>query len=241
VTGVRQVVIDAPERRNALSRRVLDSLRSQLTTLGGDVTGVVISGRGTAFSAGADFGDLTGTSVDVEYDDAVAEVTRIIRELPIAVVAALEGPCIGAGADLALSCDVRIAAEGSYLQVPAVRLGLLYNPETIDRLRRAFPRDSVRRLLILGERFDAATAREAGFVSTVVPAGEAVRHATELLSLTTPDQLAAVAATKGLLDAQEGEDYDPAVWEQRRRALLDSPDRQAAIDQAKRVHHEKES
>lgn len=238
---VRQVVIDAPQRRNALSRRVLDALLTELTALDADVVGVVLSGRGDVFSAGADFGELTGTSADLQYDDAVAEVTTAIRELPVVVAAALEGPCIGAAADLALSCDLRVAGEGSYLHIPAVRLGILYNPRTVNRLQRAFPRDSIRRLLLLGEEFGPDEALQAGLVSQVVPRGEAVRHATHMLTGTTPDHLAAVAATKSLLNAQEAGEFDAALWEERRSDLLDSPERKAAIDRAKRVHPEKES
>lgn len=241
MSTVRQVVIDAPGRRNALSRRVLEALLAELTTLDGDVVGVVLSGRGDAFSSGADFADLTGTSADLEYDGAVAAVTRTIRELPVVVIAALEGPCIGAAADLALSCDVRVAAEGSFLQVPAVRLGILYNPESVDRLRRSFPRDTIRRLLLLGERFGHDEALQAGLVSHVVPRGDAVHRATDLLQQATTDHLAAIAATKALLNAQETGTVDTALWEEHRRALLDSPGRQAAVEKAKRVHTEKES
>jgi enoyl-CoA hydratase len=241
MAGVVQLVIDAPERRNALSRGVLDALLSDLTCLDDDVVGVVLSGRGDVFSAGADFGDLTGTCADIAYDDAVAEVTETIRELPVVIIAAIEGPCIGAAADLALSCDLRVAAEGSYVQVPAVRLGILYNPGTINRLRQSFPRDSVRRLLLLGERFGHEEAMRAGLVSHVVPRGAAVRCATDLFKDTTHDHLAALAATKALLNAQESGDFDAALWQERRRALLDSPDRKAIVEKAKRVHTEKES
>lgn len=241
MTGVLQVVIDAPERRNALSREVLDALLVALTAVDERVTGVVISGRGDVFSAGADFRDLTGTSADLAYDKAVAELTATIRGLPVVVIAALEGPCIGAAADLALSCDLRVAAEGSYLQVPAVRLGLLYNPTTVNRLRQSFPRDSVRRLLLLGERFEPEEALRAGLVSCVVPRGDAVRRATDLLQPTTPAHLGAIGATKAMLAEQESGDFDATVWEEHRRALLDSPERQIAVDRAKRVHTEKES
>lgn len=239
--GVLHVVLNAPERMNALSKAVLTDLGAALAEIDESVVGVVISGSGDAFSAGADFGDLTGTSADIAYDDRVAAVTKRIRELPVVVIAALEGPCIGAGADLALSCDLRVAGVGSYLMVPAVRLGILYNPETVDRLRRAYPRDVIRRLLLLAGRFDSDDALRAGLVSLVVPRGEAVKRALDLYDGTTTDHLAAVAATKALLNVQEVGEYDSLVWDERRRSLLDSPERRAAVTRAKRTHTEKES
>jgi enoyl-CoA hydratase/carnithine racemase len=237
--GVLHVVLGDPACRNALSRDLLRELGHVLTAVKADdtgVTGVVVSGRGDTFSAGADFRDLTGTAADQQYDDDVAVVTGAIRELPRVVIAALEGACIGAAADLALSCDLRVAAHGSYLQVPAVRLGLLYNPEAVDALRRSYPRDAVRRLLLLGERLDAEAALEAGLVSYVVPRGESVKRANDLLSGTAPEHLQAVAATKALLAAQESGNADPVHWAERRRRLLDSPTRKAAVDRAHRRH-----
>lgn len=239
--GVLHVVLDAPQRRNALSRPMLAAVSAALTDVCGDVTGVVLSGRGDAFSAGADFRELTGTSADLEYDDAVAAVTTAIRDLPLVVVAAVEGPCVGAAADLALSCDLRVAAQGGYLQVPAVRLGLLYNPAAVERLRGSYPRDTVRRLLLLGERFSSDEALRAGLVSRVVPRGEAVKRAVDLLADITTDELDAIAATKSLLNAQEAGAFDPAHWAKRRRQQLDSPARRAAVERAKRAHIEKES
>lgn len=245
MTSVLQLVIDAPRRRNALSRPVLAALLASLTQVGEDTTGVVLSGRGDVFSAGADFAELTGTAEDAHYDHDVAAVGEAIRSLRVPVIAAIEGPCLGAAADLALQCDVRVAAQGSYLQVPAVRLGLLYNPATVERLARAYPRDTVRRLLLLGERFTSDEALAAGLVSRLAPRGGAVQAATGLLADITTDELAALAATKELLnhlDTGDLSDADSADhWSERRRALLDSPARKAAVDRARRTHTDNES
>lgn len=237
--GVRQLVIDAPARRNALSRPVLATLLEALNGIDHDVTGVVLSGNGDAFSAGADFAELTGTGADLGYDAAISAVTAAIRALPVLVVAALEGPCMGAAADIALACDLRVAGEGSFVQVPAVRLGILYNPSAVDRLRRGYPADSVRRLLLLGERFAGEDALRAGFVSYLAPRGAAVKQATDLLSSITTDEVAAIAATKHLLNDLDAGTYDAAQWEGRRRQLLDSPARLAAVQRAHRNHPEK--
>lgn len=233
---VVSLVLDAPERRNSLSFDLLAELLSALTEDLAGATGIVISGSGGSFSAGADFRDLTGTSRDIEFDDAVERVAEAIMSSRVPVVAALEGPCMGAGAHLALACDLRIAGDGSFLQVPAVRLGLLYSPRAIVWLAHTFPRDSVRRLLLLGERFDAAAALEAKLFSRVVPTGTALNQATQALATLSPDHLDALASTRELLNTLDSNQYNDATWQQRRKELLDSPARAQAIRQAKARH-----
>lgn len=235
IGNVVSLVLNAPERRNALSFDLLAELGKALTEGLEGATGIVLSGSGGSFSAGADFSDLTGTSADIGFDDAVERVAGAIAASRIPVVAAIEGPCVGAGAHLALACDIRFAGAGSFLQIPAVRLGLLYNPHAIAWLADAFPRDSVRRLLLLGERFDATSAVEARLFSQVVPSGTALEHAIQTLDL-SPEHLEALASTRELLNALDSNHYNEAVWQQRRRGLLDSPARAQAIRDAKTRH-----
>lgn len=234
--AVTILTLDAPQRRNALSRSMLDALQTALTSISNDVAGIVIAGRDGSFSAGADFAELTGTSADTAFDDAVAGVADAIIAAPVPVVAALEGPCVGAAAHLALACDIRVAGEDSWIQVPAVRLGLLYSPVAVDWLSRRYPRDTIRRLLLVAERFDAVEAQRAGLVSTVAPAGEPGKRAIALLAEMTPAQRPAVALTKALLNASADGVYDDRSWQDRRRELLDSPERRRAVDDAKRRH-----
>lgn len=236
VGGVLHVVLDAPQRRNALTREMLRALAALVAGVDESVTALVISGAEGAFSAGADFGELTGTSADISYDDDVAAVGEALVRCPRVVVAAVEGPCIGAAVDLALACDVRIAGRGSYLQVPAVRLGLLYNPEAIARWSARLPQDVLRRMLLLGERFDDAEALRVGLVSQVVERGEAVTRAVDLLSAITTEERVALAATKQVLSALERPGFDPRPWADPRRHLLDSPARAAAVRRAKHRH-----
>lgn len=238
---VLHLVLDAPARRNALSRPMLAALTEAVVNLAPEATGIVISGRGAGFSAGADFHELTGTSEDLGYDEAVSAARDAITGCPRVVVAALEGPCLGAAADLALACDLRVAAEDSYLQVPAVRLGLFYNPAALRRAGKAFSADAVRRLFLLGEAFPAPEAHGAGLVSHVVRHGEAVSTALELLEVIEPAELDAMAATKAFLEAVlDGDEHtlpgQDETWQLRRRALLDSPTRRDAVAASRHRH-----
>ncbi len=221
-----------PASRNALSRGMLSSLSEAIGRAGAEILGIVLTGGARCFSAGADFRELTGTSRDRGYDDAVAGVVAAILDSDRIVVAAVEGPCMGAAADIALACDYRIAGAGSFMQIPAVRLGILYNPAAIERIGRSCPRDTVRRLLLAGERFDDHEARRAGLFSRVVPKGESAGAALRDLERLDAGQADAVRATKRLLADLEAGRADRAQWERRRTELLDSEQRGIAIRRA---------
>jgi len=222
-----------PASRNALSRAMLAGLAEAVAGAGDGILGIVLTGGAECFSAGGDFRELTGTSQDLDYDDAVSRVVAAILDSDRIVVAAIEGPCVGAAADIALSCDYRIAGAGSFIQIPAVRLGLLYNPAAIARLRRFYPSDTVRRLLLAGERFDDHEARRAGLFSRIVAKGEAAAAAARDLEKLDGQQAPAVRATKRLLAELEAGAADAARWQRRRVELLDSEQRRIAVQQAR--------
>jgi enoyl-CoA hydratase len=232
--GVVSIFLNRPERRNALSLELLSTLGNALSReIRDDTSALIISGVDGSFSAGADLADLTGTPEDLGMDDAIEDVTGKIRDLPVPVIAAIDGPCLGGAFDLALSCDFRIASKDAFFQVPATRLGLLYNPRSIVRMRQLLGRDAVFRMLVLGERLDADAACRAGIVSRVTE-GASYNAAMEIAQATLGNIRSAVAATKKLLNAMDEIDYDPGEWEQQRRALLSSPERLAAVTSEKK-------
>jgi enoyl-CoA hydratase/carnithine racemase len=233
--SVLSVLLNRPKRKNALSGSLLDALSAALDAEVGETTAaVVLSGAGGCFSAGADLMELSGTLQDIKVDEAIASVTSKIRGLPIPVIAAIEGACLGGAVDIALSCDLRIAAENAFFQVPATRLNLLYNPPSIQRLYRRLGRDALFQLLVVGQRLDAHAAHAAGLVSRVVKAGDSLQAAHEIAQQIGSNHQAAVAATKGMLNALDDQDYDPDYWEGIRRQLLSSPERLEAVADAKR-------
>lgn len=218
--------------RNALSRGMLSGLAEAIGNAGADILSIVITGGIDCFSAGGDFRELKGTSQDLDYDDAVSAVVAPILASDRIIVAAIEGPCMGAAADIALACDYRVVGVGGFIQIPAVRLGLLYNPEAIDRIRRLYPPDAVRRLLLAGERLDDHEACRAGLFSRVVPKGESVSMVVQDLQKLDGQQADAVRATKRLLSDLEAGRADMDYWQKRRIELLDSEQRRSAIKQA---------
>lgn len=228
--------MQAMASRNALSRSLLAGLLDSIRAPQADILSIVVTGGDDCFSAGADFHELDGTREDAAYDDAVSQLTDAIMSSDRVVVAAIEGPCLGAAADVALSCDFRVAGAGSYIQIPAVYLGLLYKPEAVARLAHRYPGDTVRRLLLAGERFAAHDARRAGLFSRVVPRGSSLAVATRELQRLGSAQADALRASKQLLSQLEAGKADMAHWQRVRLELLDSGQRRAAIQQARERH-----
>lgn len=227
--GIVSLLLNRPERKNALSLVLLGELRAALSkNIDEETTAVTISGVGAGFSSGADLADLTGTRADLAIDDAIEAVTEKIRQLAVPVIAAIDGPCMGGAFDLALSCDYRIASVDAFFQVPAARLGLLYNPRAMVRMRQRLSRDAIFRVLVLGERLDASVALRLGIISDLVQ-GASIDAALKLAQDISGNIKSAMAATKRLLNAIDKPDDLPSEWEELRRKLLSSPERAAAV------------
>jgi enoyl-CoA hydratase/carnithine racemase len=227
-------VLDNPGRKNAFSLDLLADLSEKLAiALENDARAVILSGSGDVFSAGADFADLTGTIDDLAMDDAIEKAVIQIRDMPAPVIAAIEGPCMGGAVDIALACDFLVASKEAFFEVPAARLALLYNPEAVRRWRARLSGLTLRRMLILGERFTAAEAVQAGVVSHLAVEGAALEKSRELADRAAKCSRDAVAATKGLLVALEAGETDLARWEKIREQILDSPERRESVARAR--------
>ncbi len=221
-------------RKNALSIAVLRQLQSALRSIKSDVTRIVfIQGAGGVFSAGADLNDISGTAKDVDYDLLTQEVCQTIKSIPMPVAALVEGPCMGAAVELALSCDLRIAASDSFFQVPATRLGLLYKPDAIAALHRKFGAEVMMRLMVLGERFTAQSALQAGLVGEVAEAAQLLVRAKALADLAAKTDPTAAGLTKKLLTELGDDTADRVAWRAKYVAMLSSPARKERIEKAK--------
>lgn len=232
--GICELVLDSPGRKNALSYDLLEDLNRKLSLARDDgALAVILTGSGDTFSAGADFADLTGTIGDLAIDDAIEQAVTQICSMPVPVIAAIEGPCMGGAIDIALACDFRVASEDAFFEVPAVRLGLLYNPEAVRRWRARLSGLALRRVLLLGERLTAAEANQAGLISHLVAAGCALDKSRELAHRSAKGTRDAVAATKSLLLALDSGETDLARWEQIRKEILDSPERLESVSRAR--------
>jgi enoyl-CoA hydratase len=197
---VATVTINRPERLNALDRALIEELDDATAALlaRDDVGGVVLTGAGRAFVAGADIAELASLSP--------AEARQLSRRGQAAfarlegsdkpVVAAVNGFALGGGCELAMACHVRIAAETAKFGQPEVRLGLVPGYGGTVRLPRLVGPGMAAQLLLTGEIIDATEALRIGLVNRVVPASEVVPTAQALVRAMLAN---APLATAGIL------------------------------------------
>ncbi|MGQ0546109.1 MAG: enoyl-CoA hydratase-related protein [Betaproteobacteria bacterium] len=165
---VVRLTLERPQKANALDSRLLDELATAVEKLDTAVRVVVLAGAGRSFCGGADIDELRS----LDAATAGAFVSRIhractaLRRLPMPVVARLHGAVIGAGLELAASCDLRIAAEGTRFAMPEVRLGI---PSVVEAalLPRLMGSGRAAWLVLTGEAIDARRAYEGGLVEQV--------------------------------------------------------------------------
>ena len=208
--GIRRLWLNRPERRNAIDARLLAALDAAVADAGADeeVQIVVLAGRGPSFCAGADLRQLLEIAeLPGEPMAFLTEVSAVIARLercPKPVVAALHGHVVAGGLELALACDVAIAAEGTLIGDGHVRNRLLPAGGSSVRLPRKVGSGLARRLLLSGELLSAEAFLASGWLQAVVPAEQLHEQADAVAQ-----QLALVAGPaqrnmKALLDELDG-------------------------------------
>jgi enoyl-CoA hydratase/carnithine racemase len=186
--AVARLTLSNPERRNALDHEVLDALADVLPELdrGIEVRCVILTGAGGTFSAGYDIGDIPEESFEHDAESIVAHPFHAgmaaVSAHPYPVVAAIAGPCLGGGLELAVRCDLRIAAEGATLGMPPAKLGLIYGHTGLRRFIEAIGVARTKELFLTGRVLPAERAERIGLVHEVVADGEIESAAIELAS-----------------------------------------------------------
>jgi enoyl-CoA hydratase len=169
------VTIDRPERMNALARATFARLVEASLELDGDpqVRVVVYTGAGErAFSAGVDLKELDAAGrMTHPMGGPARNLNEVVLEMGKPTIAAINGVAAGGGCELALACDIRIAAEHARMGLPEARVGMGANFGSVV-LPRLVPRGIAMELLYTGQLVDMATAQRIGLVNHVVPAGE---------------------------------------------------------------------
>ncbi len=165
-----------PERRNALNHDMLEQLANAQRSLGPKTRVVVLRGAGGNFCSGA---DLSGVE-DQAFVDLLGQVLAGFRALPLPVIGAIEGFALGAGTQLALACDLRMATADAGFGVPAVKLGLMVDQWTVRRLVAAVGQSTARHLLLTGDVLSGQRAFDLGFLHHLGSADEALAWAGEI-------------------------------------------------------------
>jgi enoyl-CoA hydratase/carnithine racemase len=185
--GVTRLTISNPAKRGALDHAILDAFVATLAAL--DARCVIVTGEGQTFSAGYDIGGLESETRATVADEAsrlvaqpFADALDALDAYPYPTIAALNGHAIGGGLELALSCDLRLAAAPVKLGMPPAKLGLVYSHTGIRKFIDTIGAPRTRELFLVGGRIDAATALSWGLVNGVAAADELASTAVALAS-----------------------------------------------------------
>ncbi|WER45588.1 enoyl-CoA hydratase [Cupriavidus sp. WKF15] len=174
------VTLNRPKALNALNDALMDELGAALTAFDKDegIGAIVITGSEKAFAAGADIGMMAQYSfMDVYKGDYITRNWETIRTIRKPIIAAVAGYALGGGSELAMMCDVIIAAENARFGQPEVKLGTMPGAGGTQRMPRAVSKAKAMDLCLTARMMDAAEAERAGLVSRVVPADKLMDEA----------------------------------------------------------------
>lgn len=209
--GVLELVLNRPDKRNAINLEMYSQLAQALERAaraeGGRV--LLVRGEGKLFSSGIDvttfllladkYGPNWQQQMRTITHDFQAVLNRLERlELP--TVALIHGHCLGLALELALACDIRIAAEDSLLGLPETKLGMIPDVGGTTRLTRLIGPGRAKELIFTGRAISAAQAEQWGLVNRVVPAGQLLAHGQELAAEICQAAPLAVGMSKRVID-----------------------------------------
>lgn len=222
--AIATITLAQPERRNALSRPLLEALRQALDAIAseGAVRAVILEAEGPVFSAGHDLRELVGAT-PAEAESLFALCTAVmqrIRSLPQPVIAAVQGTATAAGCQLVATCDLAVAADSAAFATPGVKIGLFCSTPAVP-LARVIPAKKAMEMLLTGEAVGAAEAERLGLVNRVVPPArlhDEVRALARKIATTSPGT---VALGKRTFYAQAGLAWGPA-YDVAQRAMVDN-------------------
>ncbi|NHC23176.1 enoyl-CoA hydratase/isomerase family protein [Nocardioides sp. IC4_145] len=224
--AVARIVLDRPDRLNAVTAELTDGLVAALRrALVEEVRAVVLSGRGRAFCAGHDLKEEPPVETVLQTRgrlEAIQDVTRLVRELPAPVVAAVHGYALGAGCEFALACDVVVATEDAAFGFPEVSVGLSVTGGISRLLPHLVGWARAKELLLLGERVSGAEAARIGMVARAVPAGEHETAALDLAHRLADRPPLAVSLAKQVLDQGLDATFGEALAREVDHAVLTS-------------------
>ncbi|HQR39660.1 MAG TPA: enoyl-CoA hydratase/isomerase family protein [Blastocatellia bacterium] len=197
--AVLTLTLNRPEKRNALHPELVRSLTELVTEAADDdtVAVIVITGAGRAFSAGLDIDLLaTWSSVDrMEYLDSAIALFRNVWDAPQPTIAAVDGPAIAGGFDLAAFCDVRLASPDAVFGQAEINLGLV---QIVHPLYKSIGLGRAKELALTGMTIDAAEAYRIGLVNHVYPADQLLDRAHEMAAVMASKPRFALFETKRL-------------------------------------------
>ena len=220
--GIADVRLNRPDKMNALDAAMFDALVAAGRRLRDErgLRAVVLSGEGRGFCAGLDvasfMGGGGGRSLFERSAESPANLAQraawIWTELPVPVIAAIHGWCIGGGVDLICACDARLASADARFSVRETRLGMVADVGTLARLPQIVGQGAARILALTGDDVDAARAKDLGLVTDVYPSRDALMTAAaDLAARIARNSPLAVQGTKAVLNAASEKAADESL------------------------------
>src|SRR3712207_4033962 len=180
---VAVIRLNLPQALNALCDQLMEELGQALRGFDADpaIAAIVLTGTEKAFAAGADIKEMQSrTYPAVYFDDFIGKRWEAVTHVQKPVIAAVAGYALGGGCELAMMCDIVIAAENARFGQPEINLGIIPGAGGTQRLTRAVGKSKAMEMILTGRMMDAQEAERANLVSRVVPAAEVVEEAVKV-------------------------------------------------------------
>ena len=216
--AVARLTISNPGNRNALDHEILDAIADVVPALddGLEVRCLVLTGEAPVFSAGYDIGSISEETFATEAEALVAHpfhaALEAISTFPWPTVAAVNGHALGGGLELAVTCDLRIAAAGAKMGMPPARLGLVYGHTGIAKFLEVVGPARTRELFMTGENFPAERAESFGLVNRVVDDASLEEESLSLAETIAGNAPLSMRGNKRMIESlMAGSGPDPAL------------------------------
>ena len=202
--GVGYLRLDRPEVRNAFNQTMIDEILDALGRIDKDeaIRVLIITGNGKAFQAGADIAELKRmTPMEIlRWNNGIVMINQGLETLRQPVIAAINGPAMGGGLELALSCTLRVMDPSAVVGLPEVKLGIIPGTGGTQRLPRLIGKGRAAQMLLTGAFMGAEEALHTGLVNYVAEAGDAVGEAERLAAKIMANAPIAVEMAKDALE-----------------------------------------
>ena len=230
--GVAVLTLNRPQRLNALTRETVARVNAALDRLAGDerCRALILTGAGRGFCSGQDMtasnqrsqADASGVVEKLHWQEQFSGIGRRLRALSQVTIAAVNGPAVGAGMAIALSCDMRIASPGARFLVAAVKIGLTGGEGGISYLLpRMIGASQAFDILLTGRAIEAEEAERMGLVRPLCPPERLVDEALAYARLILANSRYSIAHTKKLMwENLDAASYDAAIMAENRTQIL---------------------
>jgi enoyl-CoA hydratase len=229
------ITLNRPKQLNALNSELMVEMGTALKLFDADphIGCIILTGNEKAFAAGADIGAMaTYSYADVYKSDYITRDWETLRSIRKPIIAAVSGFALGGGCEVAMMCDIIIAADNARFGQPEIKLGIIPGAGGTQRLPRAIGKAKAMDLALTGRMMDAQEAERAGLVSRVVPLDKLMDEALgAALIICDYSQIAVMSAKESINRAFESSLSDGVMFERRMfHALFATEDQKEGMD-----------